>query len=168
MMDIDTPTVRRLRDLLLESGPVSTQRSRPPVSVRNPERDAVVERVEALVETMFLMMKADNEQSEDELEALRGAIRNLTDRAVPTRVINRMLGEFETRLTAEGRESRLQQVAAQLSGERRDAETAFSLAAAIALADDHGAPEAIALLEELGDWRGISAKHRTELLGPSE
>ena len=105
-MDTHTPSARRLRDLLLESGPVSTQRSRPPVSVRNPERDAVVERIQALIETMFLMMKADDEQSEDELDALRRAIRNLTDRTVPTRVINRMLGEFETRLSAEGRESR--------------------------------------------------------------
>ena len=57
-MDTHTPSARRLRDLLLESGPVSTQRSRPPVSVRNPERDAVVERIQALIETMFLMMKA--------------------------------------------------------------------------------------------------------------
>ena len=77
---------------------------------------------------------------------------------------DRMLGMFEERLSAQGREERLCQIGAQLSADPADAEMAFSLAAAVAVADDRVDVEEGNLVGELAEFFGISPKRATALL----
>jgi tellurite resistance protein len=169
-MRIHTATITRLRDALLQSG------RRPSIVISpayetlarsgllSPEETAAVERIDPLAETMYLMMTADGEISEVERDALRGAIRGLADNLIRTGTINVMLETFATKLGEHGRDVRLQEIAEALSDSPHEAESAFSLAAAIALADDSVHDLENEFINQLAEWFGISAARAEEIL----
>jgi tellurite resistance protein len=164
----------RLRDALLQSG-------RRPSTVVSPayetlartgllttEEAVALTRVEPLAETMFLMMFADGAVRADELDAVRGAIRGLSDNILRTGTINVMLETFERRLDEHGRDQRLREIADEIAGEPAEAEGAFALAAAVALADDDVAAQENELINELTIWFRISPVRADQILDQLE
>ena len=132
------------------------------------EEIAALNRVDALAETMFLMMAADGKLAPAEHDAVRGAIRGLTDNALRTGTINVMLENYQGRLDAEGRDERLRQIAETVGEEPTEAEGAFALAAAVALADDAIAEEENALINQLAEWFGIGQERSRAILDQLE
>jgi len=128
------------------------------------EEFTALNRVDPLAETMFLMMSVDGNVGEDELIALRGALRGLTDNLLRSGTVKVMVENYQSRLAEQGRDARLQEIADALLGEPTEAEGAFALAAAIALADDEIAPEENALINQLAEWFGISEARADEIL----
>jgi hypothetical protein len=163
---LKTRTIARLRDALLQSGrrPSMVASSAYETLTRegllSTEEVGALNRVDPLAETMFLMMAAD--------DAVRGAIRGLTDNALRTGTINVMLENYQQRLEAEGREERLHQIAETISEEASEAEGAFALAAAVALADDDIAEEENAFINQLAEWFGISLERSRQILDQIE
>ncbi len=169
-MKVETMTIRRLRDSLLQSG------RRPSVvlssayetlarqGMLSPEESAALNRVDPLAETMFLMMSADGKIEDVERDAVRGAIRGLTDNLLRSGTINVMLENYEKRLAEQGRDARLQEIADDLAEEPAEAEGAFALAAAVALADDEIAEEENDLINQLAEWFGIAEERCNEIL----
>ncbi len=173
-MKIETATIRRLSEALLQSG------RRPSVvlssayetltreGMLSPEESAALTRVDPLAETMFLMMSADGKIADEERDAVRGAIRGLTDNLLRSGTINVMLENYEQRLAEQGRDARLHEIAEEISEEPSEAEGAFALAAAVALADDEIAEEENEFINQLADWFGIAEDRATEILDQLE
>ena len=169
-MRIHTATITRLRDALLQSGrrpsivlsPAYETLARS--GLLSPEETAAIERIDPLAETMYLMMTADGNVSDVEKDALRGAIRGLADNLIRTGTINVMLETFGRKIQEHGREMRLREIADALSDNPHEAEAAFSLAAAIALADDSVHESENEFINQLAEWFGISAKRANEVL----
>jgi tellurite resistance protein len=173
-MRIETATIRRLRDALLKSGrrresvlsPAYETLAR--AGLLSSDEQRALARVDPVAETMFLMMSADGNVSDVERDAVRGAIRGLSDNLLHDGTIQVMLETYENAVGAEGREARLRHVAAQLKGSPSDAEGAFALAAAVALADDQVADEERRLVTQLAEWFGISNERSSALLDQLE
>jgi uncharacterized tellurite resistance protein B-like protein len=173
-MKIKTVTIERLRDALLQSG------RRPSVvlssayetltreGLLSPEEAGALNRVDPLAEAMFLMMSADGEVAEVERDAVRGAIRGLTDNLLRTGTINVMLENYAKRLAEQGRDARLQEIASDIAEETSEAEGAFALSAAIALADDRVTDEENDFINQLAEWFGISPGRTSEILDQLE
>jgi tellurite resistance protein len=173
-MKIETATIRRLSEALLQSG------RRPSVvlssayetltreGMLSPEESAALTRVDPLAETMFLMMSADGKIADEERDAVRGAIRGLTDNLLRSGTINVMLENYQQRLAEQGRDARLHEIAEEISEEPSEAEGAFALAAAVALADNEIADEENEFINQLADWFGIADDRATELLDQLE
>ena len=168
-VELDPYALLRLRRALRERGRPSLAPPGPapaPVVLEDTSADtrAAVERVAPVCELLHLMMSADGCASSAEREVLRGSVRALTDGQLTSAVIDAMLARFEQALAREGQAARLAHVAAQLAADRADAETAFSLAAALTLADARVNPRELALLEELGEQLGLSRERRQALI----
>jgi len=173
-MKLKTTTIERLRDALLQSG------RRPSVvlssayetltreGLLSPEEASALNRVDPLAEVMYLMMSADGKLAEAERDAVRGAIRGLSNNILRTGTINVMLENFEQRSAEQGRDERLRELAEEICEHESDAEAAFALAAAIALADDAVADEEDAFINQLATWLGISPSRAEELLDQLE
>jgi len=173
-MKIQTATIERLRDALLQSGrrPSMVVSSAYETLTREglltPEEVGSINRVGPLAETMFLMMAADGTVSNVERDAVRGAIRGLTDDLLRTGTINVMLEGYEKRLADHGRDARLQEIAEEIAEDPHEAEGAFALAAAVALADDQVSEEENAFINQLAEWFGISAERASQILDQLE
>ncbi|MCC6217814.1 MAG: TerB family tellurite resistance protein [Polyangiaceae bacterium] len=173
-MNIETATIRRLRDALLQSGrrPSAVLSSAYETLTRSgmlsPEEAGALERVDPLAETMFLMMSADGRVSDEEKDAVRGAVRGLTDGLLHSGTINVMLENYEKRLAEQGRDERLREIADTIAEEPTEAEGAFALAAAIALADDDVADEENELISQLAEWFGITEERADQILDQLE
>ena len=113
---------------------------------------------------MYLMMAADGQTSPEEKDAIRGAIRGLTANLLRSGTIEVMLKAYAARLEEQGRDARLHQIAEDLSEIPVEAESAFSLAAAIALADDSVADEENSFINQLAEWFGISKERANAIL----
>jgi tellurite resistance protein len=169
-MRLETKTIVRLRDALLQSGrrPSMVASSAYETLTRegllSPEEIGALNRVDPLAETMFLMMSADGTVNDQERDAVRGAIRGLTDNVLRTGTINVMLENYAKQLASEGRDERLRQIAEEIQDEPSEAEGAFALAAAVALADDAVAEEENTLINQLAEWFGLSGDRATEIL----
>jgi tellurite resistance protein len=169
-MKLKTKTIVRLRDALLLSGrrpslvASSAYETLTREGLLSPEEVGALNRVDPLAETMFLMMAADNKVTEAERDAVRGAIRGLTDSGLRTGTINVMLENYQRRLVEDGREERLRQIAETIAEEPTEAESAFALAAAVALADDEVADEENALINQLSEWFGIPPDRSAQIL----
>jgi tellurite resistance protein len=173
-MKIQTVTIERLRDALLQSG------RRPSVvlssayetltreGLLSPEEAGALNRVDPLAEAMFLMMSADGVVADSERDAVRGAIRGLTDNLLRTGTINVMLENYAQRLAEQGRDARLQEIAEAIAEEKSEAEGAFALSAAIALADDEVTEEENEFINQLAEWFGIPAERAAEILDQLE
>jgi tellurite resistance protein len=114
------------------------------------------------------MSAVDGQVSDTEREAVLGAIRGLTDNALRSGTINVMLENYEQRLKEQGRDARLQEIAEEIEEEPSEAEGAFALAAAIALADDDVHEAENAFINQLAEWFGISPGRTTEILDQLE
>jgi tellurite resistance protein len=173
-MKIETATIRRLRDALVLSGRrpsmmlSSAYETLARQGLLSPEESAALTRVDPLAETMFLMMSADGSISDVERDAVRGAIRGLSDNLLRSGTINVMLENYQKRLEEQGKDERLREIADEIAEEPSEAEGAFALAAAIALADDEVAEEENALINQLAEWFGISAERANEILDQLE
>jgi hypothetical protein len=169
-MKIETQTIKRLRDALLETG-------RRPSIVLSPayedlarqgllsssEADAV-SKVDPIAETMFLMMAADGVITSEEVDIVWGAIRVLSDNALRTGTIKVMLELYGEQLKQDGWKKRLDAVAGLLADRPRDAEVAFAMAAAVALADEDVSLEENELVNQLVEKFKISDERCLEIL----
>lgn len=173
-MRINTATITRLKDALLQSGRRPSLVMSPAYEtlarsgLLSPEEAAAVDRIDPLAETMYLMMTVDGVIAEAEKDAIRGAIRGLADNLIRSGTINVMLESFASKLNEHGRDARLQEIAEALSENPQEAEGAFSLAAAIALADDAIHDQENAFINQLADWFGISESRANQILDELE
>jgi len=173
-MKIETTTIRRLRDALLQSGRRPSAVLTPAYEtltrqgLLSPEEMGALTRVDPLAETMFLMMAADGKVADAERDAIRGAIRGLTDNLLRSGTINVMLEIYGKRLKEQGRNARLQEIADEIAEEPCEAESAFALAAAVALADDEIATEENDFINQLAEWFGIPEERAAEILDQLE
>lgn len=173
-MKIKTVTIERLRDALLQSG------RRPSVvlssayetltreGLLSPEEASALSRVDPLAEVMFLMMAADGKVADSERDAVRGAIRGLTNDLLRSGTINVMLESYAQRLAEQGRDARLRELASELGEEQSEAEAAFALSAAVALADDEVTDDENDFINQLAEWFGIAPERAAELLDQLE
>ena len=173
-MKLQTATIERLRDALLHSGrrpsivPSSAYETLTREGLLTPEEVGSIHLVGPLAETMFLMMAADGVLADVEQDAVRGAIRTLTNDVLRTGTINVMLEGYAKRLADSGREARLQEIAEEIAEDPHQAEGAFALAAAVALADDHVRDEENEFINRLAEWFGISEDRTTQILDQLE
>ena len=173
-MKIETATIRRLRDSLLQSGRRPSAVLTPAYEtltrqgLLSPEEMGALTRVDPLAETMFLMMAADERVTDVERDAVRGAIRGLTDDLLRSGTINVMLEAYEKRLQKQGRDARLREIADEIAEEPTEAEGAFSLAAAVALADDEVTDGENEFINQLAEWFGITEQRANEILDQLE
>jgi tellurite resistance protein len=167
---LKTRTIERLRDALLQSGRrpsfvvSSAYETLTREGLLTPEEVTALNRVDPFAETMFLMMAADGKLTNDEHDAVRGGIRGLTDDALHSGTIAVMIQNYQRRLDQDGRDERLRQIAETIAVEPSDAESAFALAAAVALADDDVAEEENAFINQLAGWFGITPERSSVIL----
>src|SRR5688500_13855150 len=134
----------------------------------SPEEGNALNRVDPLAEAMFLMMSVDGKVADEERDAVRGAIRGLTDGLLRTGTINVMLETYAKRLAEQGRVARLQEIASEIVEETGEAEGAVALSAAIALADEEITEEENQFINQLAEWFGISSERAGEILDQLE
>jgi hypothetical protein len=165
-MHIDTEAIRRLRDHLLEHAATT---DRPPADARRPADQAgldsaIARRMEPFAETMFLVMMADGEPDAAERDALLAALEILTGNEVSAAQLETMLDRFAAAAARDGIEERIAGLGARLGADQDERETAFTLAAAIALADDHVHLEENQTLQMIREYYGVSARRMAALL----
>ncbi len=167
-MQIETDTVRRLRDRLLALAPATSasagEGAAPTTSSLSPEQQAALERIEPLAEVLFLTIEADGTRARSECDAIRNAIQVLSDDLLPAPAVDRLIRDLEGRLAAQGQEMRVEALASRFALNKPDAEAAFTLAAAIALSDDHLDSAEQALIEQMRSYFGISKARAVALL----
>ena len=169
-MKLRTRTIERLRDALLASGRKqsavhsSAYETLARQGLLSSDEQAAVARVDTVAETMFLMMAADEQVSEGEVAAVRGAIRGLTGEILGDGVIKVMIEGYALRLKEQGREARLRSIAASMAQNSDEAASAFALAAAVALADNEVADAEHAFIQELARWFGFDEDRATSIL----
>ena len=99
-----------------------------------------------------------------EQDAIRGALRILTQGLIDEGSLETLLREFPARLQRQGLQHRLQAIGSVVCANRRDRETALTLAAAVALADHAVTGEEGELVSSIAEWFGVSRKRCLELL----
>lgn len=163
-MNIDTAVVKRLRDALVESG----QYSRPSVSdsagAGRESDNFLLERFYPFAETLYFMMMVDDLADPLELDAIRGAMRILTNGALVDSLLDDIFSRCHRRAAERGVDACLQETGATLASDRLDRETAFTLAAAVALADHELLDAETRLMLSIAEWFGISDKRARALL----
>jgi len=129
--------IERLRNKLLRQGKPSVVPPPFPAPSGEPQPSASVlyGRLRPIAEAMYLVMTADSHVGEQERDALRGALRLLTEGRLSSAALEAMLAEFRHGLERDGREVRLDSIASELYGDRDDVELALMLVAAAAVAD---------------------------------
>ena len=129
-----------------------------------PDALAVVQRVSPMCEVLYLLLLADGRSDARELQLLRGAVRALTDGALRSAEIDDMLALYAAMLERQSRQQRLEQITAQLSLDRSDAEATFMLAAAMVIADEAPDERERSMLTELRELLGIPRARAQVLL----
>ncbi|MCB1672152.1 MAG: TerB family tellurite resistance protein [Gammaproteobacteria bacterium] len=163
-LKIDTETIRRLRDALIAKGQLEAdQDGDSNVNVAN-QVEASMKRVSPFVETLYLVMIADGLIENSEKEAIRGAISLLTHGFLNQQALDTIMESCESEVSQHGVEARLQKIGTIVSADRQDREIAFTLAAAVALADHDLASQEGSLLESIAEWYGVSERRREEIL----
>jgi len=160
-MEINSCAIRRLRDHLLTSPHTPASES---CAGAVQAEAAVIKRLEPFAETMYLVMMADGEPATSERQALNAALAVLSDGQISQAAINSMLNGFQERASNEGTEARLWQLGAHLSADRDDRETAFSLGAVMALADDRVDVRENQALRWVQEYFGLSDRRVSEIL----
>lgn len=164
------PPLVRLRDTLVERGATLSTRSRATGStvrgsVRPPAPEsAIVQRVAPMCELLYLMMQQDGVCGVDERQVLRGVARTLSDGALSSAQIDELMTQFDALLEEQGPEERMYVVTETLSADRVVAESAYTLAATMMLADDEATTEELSLLNNLAHHLGISKQRAAELV----
>ena len=167
-MDINTGTIQRLRDALVAGGRLAHQDSAVAPEDDSTRTHAALQRFYPYAETLYLMMMIDEHADDAELDAIRGAMRILTNGSLSDGMLDDIFQRCAQRASQRGVENCLQEIGAQLATDRLDRETAFTLAAAMALADDqlHGSESALML--SIAEWFGISGKRAAALLADAQ
>ena len=169
-MKIETATIRRLSEALLKSGRRSANvhssayETLTRQGLLSAEERAAVARVDPLGEIMFLMMSADGKLENPERDAILGAIRGLTGDLLHPGTVNVMIESYDESLKREGRDARLSAVIQEVADQPAEAEGAFALAAAIALADSSVADQEREFIERLAGKLSITAERAREIL----
>lgn len=164
-MNIDTPTIRRLRDALICGG--DAEESKQVAQGRTasgPAMEASIKRVAPFVETMFLVMSVDGEHSEEEKAVILGAIRTLTRGLLNEASLQELMDNCALLLESQGFEARLQAIGSIICANRQDRETGFTLAAVVALADNEVQAQESDLLVSIAEWFGLSTRRSREIL----
>jgi uncharacterized tellurite resistance protein B-like protein len=167
MIQLDPKALQQIRDHLLELGaPPSTNfltagEDAPDPFGGDPESER---RFEALFEAMYLMVVADGDVADAEREVLRGAMRTLTANAIRTAHIDKMFAACKERLAGATVAERIAEIAPILKGDKVLVEAAFSLASAIAFADEEIADAENNLINDLAEALDIDADRADELL----
>lgn len=159
-MNFDSPLIRTLRDHLLGLARHSIAPRDPAgrAPSETPEEEAIIERFEPFAELLFLVTDADGAVSDSERATILGAFRALTGGRISPSRLEKIELEIEARRQREGMHVRLEAACTRLSLNRDDAELAFTLANAVALADrDLDGPETV-LLEQLSHLLGVSSQ----------
>jgi tellurite resistance protein len=173
-MRIQTATIQRLRDALLKSGQRTSLVFSPAHKILAREgllgeaESEAIDQVDPMAETMFLMMAADGQVTDEERDAIRGALRGLADGLLHDGTIDAMLERYGDALARDGREARLKHLAGSLADEPGTAENAFALAAAVALADGRVTPEETAFIKQLAQWYRITPERASVILDQVE
>jgi uncharacterized tellurite resistance protein B-like protein len=154
-MNVNTRAIRQLRDQLL-SGTAA--------GGGDGMSSELLGRIEPFAETMFLVMGADDHQAEAEQQTLTAALNVLTGEALTGAELEALLARFRHDLEIFGREARLAIIGTRLGGARDDRETAFALAAAVALADHRVDVRETRLLELVREHFGISDRRVEAIL----
>jgi uncharacterized tellurite resistance protein B-like protein len=162
-MNIDTSIIRRLRDGLVQRGSISNDADLD-TGIPAQYQQAVLERFAPFAETMYLMMLIDGHAASAELDAIHGAMQIMTDNTLDHETLNELFKRCAKGVDEYGVEGRLQFVGARLSADRVDRETAFSLAAAVAIADNELEEVEVTLMDSIAEWYGISSKRCKEIL----
>jgi tellurite resistance protein len=167
---LETKTLTRLRDHLLESG------ERKSVFVAGAEAhehplegdDEVKAYFDAVAETMYLMIASDGKIEQTERDVLRGALRELTQGTMRSVTIDALVAQFDESLKKDGQAARLVAVCDVLRNRLEAAEAAFVLAAAVAFADNEIADAENEVLNDLAEKLGIDGDRANELLDELE
>ena len=161
--NIDTQTIRRLRDALIESGRLQGAKST--ADEHPPERmQAAIKRVSPFVATMYLVMVADGHADASEKDAILGALNMLTHEFLDEDALASILSDAEKEVELRGVEGHLQIIGSQLGANRQDREIAFTLAAAVAMADSNLHAQENELIGRIAEWYGISNKRMEAIL----
>lgn len=165
MIQLRDKTLARIRDELLEVGQPPSVHFMRAAAEDDPfagDPDAK-KRFEALFEVMCLMVMADGKVTDTERDVLRGAVRGLTQHAVRTHHIEKLFDQCQE-LAKQGLEARLAAVAPTLKEDPALIDAAFSLAAALAFADDEIEDSENEVINALADALELDGDRATELL----
>ncbi len=138
-MEIRTSTILRLRDALLESGrrngaiTSSAYRTLFEKGLLSDSENEALSAVAPHAESMFLVIAADQQVTDTELVALKGAVRGLTGDVLSDEIVQLMIERYARQLLEDGLDQRLAAIAEAV--DEIEALNAFGLAAAVALAD---------------------------------
>lgn len=160
--EIDTRTIRRLRDALLARGRLPATPATAPMAA---QREATAARIAPFVETMFLMMLADGREDPAEKDVIRGAIDLLAQGFLEQAELDALLARCRHRVSSSSAEVCLQSLGARVCGDSTDRETAFTLAAVVALADRQVSPGERELVTSVAEWYGVSSRRASAILG---
>lgn len=163
-LDLDTATIRRLRDALLASGRADEKVLESAAASTEDRVQASVNRAAPFIETMYLVMVADGQADAAERDAIMGALSMLTHGFLDRTALDTILAQSEAAVAQSGVEARLQMIGARVGASRQDREIAFTLAAAVAMADEQVAGQEHALVQSIAEWYGLSGKRCRELL----
>ena len=164
-MNLDTALVQRLRDALVQSGSLApTADGAASYPEGDPRRDAAVERFYPFAEALYLVMMIDGDADASELDAIRGAMRILSNGLLPDGALDAIFQRCRERVAERGAAACLREVGARLAADRLDRETAFTLAAAVALADNELRAAESAVIDDICEWFGISGRRARALL----
>lgn len=169
MIQLRDKTLERIRDELLEVGQPPSVHFMKAAAEDDPFHGDVdaKNRFEALFEVMYLMVTADGVIADAERDVLRGAVRGLTQHAVRTVHIEKLFERCEE-LAKEGRSQRLAVIAPTLKEDPALVEAAFSLAAALAFADDEIEDSENELINEIAEALELEGDRAEELLNKLE
>ena len=162
-MNIDTAVVKRLRDALVESGQLSAQATSGSPGAGEAD-NFLLERFYPFAETLYFMMMVDELADPLELDAIRGAMRILTNGALCDNLLDDIFSRCQRRAAERGVDACLQEIGSTLASDRLDRETAFTLAAAVAMADHELLDAEKRLMLSIAEWFGISNKRAMALL----
>lgn len=168
MIWLSNSTLSRLRDQLRARGQRVSVALPPGASPDLIETMSMTAEYGALAEAMFLMMSADGQVTQDEREVLRGALRNLSNDALRSALIDTLLDDAAKRIADQGREARFAEVTEELGSDRDRAEVAFVLSAAIAFADSTIADEENEAISSFAEALGIDEARANALLDAVE
>ena len=164
-MNLNTSLVQRLRGALVQSGRLASDAATSAQQPAGPDvHDTALERIYPFAETLYLVMMIDGEADAAELDAIRGAIRILSNGLLADSALDAIFERCRERAAQRGAGACWQEIGALLSSDRLDRETAFTLAAAVAMADDELRNAESALIGDICEWFGISNKRAQVLL----
>lgn len=156
-MILSAPAINRLRDHLMElsTHSIPPQHGALRAESASPEERALMRRFRPFAELFYLVAAADGQVDKDEESLILGAFRALTGGAVRKERLEELCHDLSEMRASRGWEDRLEAVCAELAQDHQDAELAFTLASAVALANDRVTENEEELLLTLGDWLNI-------------